>query len=210
MRAGADHDRGPQAQDQRKQQSADVDRGLVEARHFDRSERHDRTEAHVRETDPQGACDQGQHDRFAEQLPNDLQPPRAERESHGDLAPPARALNQQQRCRVGARNQQQRARGAGDGEQRRTSGTEQVRHQRGRHHRHRRVRHPVLQLLVASDGRELGDGVLDRHAGRQAADGVHRAHTFNLPSLFGGTDRERGPERGPHLRARRECGSPAA
>ena len=40
-----DHDRGPQAQAQREQQRADVDRCLVEARHFDRSERHDRTEA---------------------------------------------------------------------------------------------------------------------------------------------------------------------
>ena len=87
------------------------------------------------------------------------------------------AVNQQQRCRVGARNQQQRARGAGDREERRTSGTEQVRHQRGCHHRHRRVCHPVLQLLVASDGRELGDGVFDGCAGRQAAERVHGART---------------------------------
>ena len=178
-----DHDRGAQAQDQRKQQRADIDRGVVEARHFDRSEGHDRTEAHVRETDTQDACDERQHDRFAEQLPNDLQPPRSEGESHGHFARPCRAVNQQQRCRVGARNQQQRARGAGNREQRRTSGTEQVRHQRGRHHRHRRVRHPVLQLFVAGDGRELGDGVFDGCSGRQAAERVHRPHVISSRQL---------------------------
>ncbi len=54
-----DHDRCPQTYDQRKQQDADVDRRLVEARHFNGSERYDGIEAHVRETNTQDARDQG-------------------------------------------------------------------------------------------------------------------------------------------------------
>ena len=162
-----------------------------------------RIHAHVGEADAQDAGDQGQDDRFAEQLPQTAAA-RAEGEPNGDLAPPRCAVDQQQRRALAHAINSSAAEAPAIASSAGRAGPSRCAINGVATTAIDVLDIPFLSSWLRAMVESWATAVSTVAPGEQPANAVHRTDR-RLPSLLAGIGGDSGPQRGPHLRASRDA-----
>ena len=107
---------------------------------------------------------------FGQKLPRNSCAARAERQAHGNFAPPTRSAREQQVGNVGAGNEEHEADSSDQDEKRGTRLPRKLFPQRHRKRADFCVRRRILLLQLLGDGSQVGIRDFERHTGFQSSD----------------------------------------